>query len=167
MSTQAAAVARAQRVAARRSHVAHLTALGWTMREIAEELGVSRQTISVDRRAINQATPPPQRGEEWPAPLSDATRATEAELLALLGTPPGDWRDEALCRQTGDPEMFFPPKGGSTREAKSVCNGNPAEGVAPCPVRAACLKWALDTDQRFGVWGGVSERDRFRLRRAS
>jgi WhiB family transcriptional regulator, redox-sensing transcriptional regulator len=67
-----------------------------------------------------------------------------------------DWQDRALCAQT-DPEAFFPEKGGSTREAKKVCRG--------CEVRAECLEYALEHDERFGIWGGLSERERRRLKR--
>ncbi len=66
------------------------------------------------------------------------------------------WQDRALCAQT-DPEAFFPEKGGSTREAKRVCRG--------CEVRAECLEYALEHDERFGIWGGLSERERRRLKR--
>jgi len=66
------------------------------------------------------------------------------------------WQDRALCAQT-DPEAFFPEKGGSTREAKKVCRG--------CEVRAECLEYALEHDERFGIWGGLSERERRRLKR--
>ncbi len=74
-------------------------------------------------------------------------------------TPTGDetWRLDALCAET-DPEAFFPEKGGSTREAKRVCSG--------CDVRAECLESALANDERFGIWGGLSERERRRLRLA-
>jgi WhiB family redox-sensing transcriptional regulator len=65
------------------------------------------------------------------------------------------WRLDALCAET-DPEAFFPEKGGSTREAKRVCVG--------CDVRAECLEFALKSDERFGIWGGLSERERRRLR---
>ena len=66
------------------------------------------------------------------------------------------WQADALCAQT-DPEAFFPEKGGSTRDAKRVC--------AECPVSTACLEYALAKDERFGIWGGLSERERRRLRR--
>ena len=66
------------------------------------------------------------------------------------------WQDRALCAQT-DPEAFFPEKGGSTREAKRVCRS--------CDVRAECLEYALGNDERFGIWGGLSERERRRLKR--
>ncbi|WP_288815155.1 WhiB family transcriptional regulator, partial [uncultured Varibaculum sp.] len=64
--------------------------------------------------------------------------------------------EQALCAQT-DPEAFFPEKGGSTREAKAVCE--------LCEVRDECLSYALENDERFGIWGGLSERERRRLRR--
>ena len=66
------------------------------------------------------------------------------------------WQDRALCAQT-DPEAFFPEKGGSTREAKKVCRS--------CEVQAECLEFALENDERFGIWGGMSERERRRLKR--
>ena len=66
------------------------------------------------------------------------------------------WQDRALCAQT-DPEAFFPEKGGSTREAKRVCRS--------CEVRSECLEYALGHDERFGIWGGLSERERRRLKR--
>jgi WhiB family transcriptional regulator, redox-sensing transcriptional regulator len=68
------------------------------------------------------------------------------------------WQDQALCAQT-DPEAFFPEKGGSTREAKRVCRS--------CDVRAECLEYALEHDERFGIWGGMSERERCQLKRAA
>ena len=66
------------------------------------------------------------------------------------------WQERALCAQT-DPEAFFPEKGGSTREAKKVCT--------QCEVRAECLDYALAHDERFGIWGGLSERERRKLKR--
>jgi WhiB family transcriptional regulator, redox-sensing transcriptional regulator len=72
--------------------------------------------------------------------------------------PEPAWQDFALCAET-DPEAFFPEKGGSTREAKRVCRG--------CEVKMACLDYALATDQRFGIWGGFSERERRHLKRGA
>lgn len=66
------------------------------------------------------------------------------------------WQSEALCAQT-DPEAFFPEKGGSTRDAKRICES--------CDVRAQCLEYALANDERFGIWGGLSERERRRLKK--
>lgn len=66
------------------------------------------------------------------------------------------WQADALCAQT-DPEAFFPEKGGSTRDAKTICT--------TCEVRGECLEYALQNDERFGIWGGLSERERRKLRR--
>ena len=66
------------------------------------------------------------------------------------------WQADALCAQT-DPEAFFPEKGGSTREAKRICES--------CEVTAQCLDYALKNDERFGIWGGLSERERRKLRK--
>jgi WhiB family redox-sensing transcriptional regulator len=80
----------------------------------------------------------------------DVFGADEDELTEL------GWQERALCAQT-DPEAFFPEKGGSTREAKKVCLG--------CDVRGDCLEYALAHDERFGIWGGLSERERRRLKK--
>jgi WhiB family redox-sensing transcriptional regulator len=79
--------------------------------------------------------------------------------MPVLASPAAlSWQDDAPCTQA-DPEAFFPEKGGSTRPAKRVCRG--------CDVRAECLEYALATDQGYGVWGGMSERERRRLARAA
>lgn len=81
-----------------------------------------------------------------------------ARHLEVLVEPHDDdmgWRARAICAQT-DPESFFPEKGGSTREAKRVC--------LTCEVRGECLEYALLHDERFGIWGGLSERERRKLK---
>ena len=91
---------------------------------------------------------------EAPVAYEPAPVAFEAEPLPAS---PDQWQDRALCAQT-DPEAFFPEKGGSTREAKKICLG--------CEVRHECLEYALANGEKFGIWGGMSERERRRLRRA-
>jgi WhiB family transcriptional regulator, redox-sensing transcriptional regulator len=66
------------------------------------------------------------------------------------------WAEDARCLQA-EPDTFFPEKGGSTREAKRICSS--------CDVRDACLEYALANDERFGIWGGLSERERRKLKR--
>jgi WhiB family redox-sensing transcriptional regulator len=78
--------------------------------------------------------------------LTDLFDATEEQ----------EWQERALCAQT-DPEAFFPEKGGSTREAKRICLG--------CEVKDDCLEYALAHDERFGIWGGLSERERRKLKK--
>jgi WhiB family redox-sensing transcriptional regulator len=86
-----------------------------------------------------------------------ATQLAEADLTDLFGLPEeSGWQERALCAQT-DPEAFFPEKGGSTREAKKVC--------LTCEVRGECLEYALMNDERFGIWGGLSERERRKLKK--
>lgn len=103
--------------------------------------------------------PAPDRGIEPASP----GRAEQAVWIGLPGLGNGwddegelGWQTDALCAQT-DPEAFFPEKGGSTRDAKKVCGA--------CNVRAECLEYALANDERFGIWGGLSERERRRLRK--
>jgi WhiB family redox-sensing transcriptional regulator len=87
-----------------------------------------------------------------------SSNLSDDALSELFGLPEeASWQERALCAQT-DPEAFFPEKGGSTREAKRIC--------ASCEVRAECLEYALAHDERFGIWGGMSERERRRLKRA-
>ncbi|MGN9762612.1 WhiB family transcriptional regulator [Streptomyces sp. SD31] len=72
-----------------------------------------------------------------------------------------DWRDHAACRHE-DPDLFYPigtsgPMLLQTEQAKAVCRR--------CSVREQCLRWALDTEQFIGIWGGTSENERRALRR--
>ena len=66
------------------------------------------------------------------------------------------WQDYANCLGV-DPDLFFPERGASTKEAKGVCGG--------CEVRTECLEYALRHGEKFGIWGGMSERERRRIRR--
>ena len=103
---------------------------------------------------------------EYKSAAAGSPPAAGPDVLGLAGAfdaglPGADaeeqgWQERALCAET-DPEAFFPEKGGSTREAKKICTG--------CEVRAECLEYALSNDERFGIWGGLSERERRRLRR--
>jgi WhiB family redox-sensing transcriptional regulator len=69
------------------------------------------------------------------------------------GTP--SWYAEAECKGL-DPSLFYPDRGESTDEAKQVC--------AQCPVATECAEHALATQERNGVWGGTSERQRKAMR---
>src|SRR3972149_511381 len=66
------------------------------------------------------------------------------------------WQERSNCLGV-DPDLFFPERGASTKEAKGVCGG--------CEVRLDCLEYALRHGEKFGIWGGMSERERRRLRR--
>jgi WhiB family redox-sensing transcriptional regulator len=72
-----------------------------------------------------------------------------------------NWRDRAACVGV-DPELFFPtgdsgPAFVQLEEAKSYCRR--------CEVAEPCLRWAIDSGQDSGVWGGMSEEERRTFRR--
>ncbi len=85
------------------------------------------------------------------------SRVLEVELAA------SDWQVAGACRDV-DEELFFGPahsveermeKARRVREAKQVCEG--------CPVRELCRDYALENEEEFGVWGGLSEPERWEL----
>lgn len=76
-----------------------------------------------------------------------------SDILASLPAPPA-WHIDTPCSQA-DADAWFPEKGESTANAKRICAG--------CDVRTTCLEWALEHNEKFGVWGGLSELERRRL----
>ena len=78
--------------------------------------------------------------------------------MGIIAKPDLDTGRKDLSNCLGvDPDLFFPERGASTREAKEVCRG--------CEVRIDCLEYALQNGEKFGIWGGMSERERRRIRR--
>ncbi len=73
---------------------------------------------------------------------------------------PQPWTQEALCAET-DPDLFFPEKnsGNTAQRAKEVCGR--------CMVREDCLLYALTAGETFGIWGGTTESERRKMRKAS
>ena len=90
-------------------------------------------------------------------PLHDPTADPAAEEPVVDPGGSESWQLYANCLGV-DPDLFFPERGASTREAKQVCQG--------CVVREECLEYALANGEKFGIWGGLSERERRRIRRA-
>lgn len=86
-----------------------------------------------------------------------ANTAPEQEKRSINNDEDRSWQDYANCLGV-DPDLFFPGQGESTREAKEVCRG--------CVVREDCLEYSLANGEKFGIWGGMSDRERRRLRRA-
>ena len=80
----------------------------------------------------------------------------ELILSALDDAEDKGWQERANCLGV-DPDLFFPERGASTKEAKGVCGG--------CEVKNECLEYALRHGEKFGIWGGMSERERRRIRR--
>jgi WhiB family redox-sensing transcriptional regulator len=81
-------------------------------------------------------------------PASDEQIIDGIGLRDLIPTP---WVVDAACADA-DPSLFFVDHGKPASEAKAICAG--------CPVCDACLDFALQTKERFGIWGGLSERQR-------
>lgn len=77
------------------------------------------------------------------------------EPASPLAAVQPDWTN-ANCRGMAA-ELFYPGRGESTREAKSVCKN--------CVVKAECLEFALVNMEKWGVWGQTSEKQRRALRR--
>ena len=109
--------------------------------------------------------PPPWRGDDDSVvitpvaqrPLGHQRGAPIVSSSSHTGLEEKAWQDDANCLGV-DPDLFFPERGASTREAKEVCRG--------CVVREECLEYALANGEKFGIWGGMSERERRRIRRA-
>lgn len=99
-------------------------------------------------------------------PKGNLTRQAELEawfkneqsknIINVNDDSPLAWQADALCLQT-DPEAFFPEKGDSLRDAKRIC--------ASCDVAAQCLAYAMENDEQYGIWGGLSAIERRRLKR--
>jgi WhiB family redox-sensing transcriptional regulator len=87
--------------------------------------------------------------------VPEASSVTATWAVFLKET--SGWQARANCMGV-DPDLFFPERGSSTREAKEVCRG--------CVVRVDCLEFAIANGEKFGIWGGMSERERRRVRRA-
>ena len=90
--------------------------------------------------------------------MTDASqeRPEETSLVTDEEAAAESWQAFANCLGV-DPDLFFPERGASTKEAKQVCQG--------CVVREDCLEYALANGEKFGIWGGLSERERRRIRR--
>lgn len=89
-------------------------------------------------------------------PQSISLTSAQSTSAVELDGEDKSWQDMANCLGV-DPDLFFPERGASTREAKEVCKG--------CVVRDDCLEYALANGEKFGIWGGMSERERRRIRR--
>jgi WhiB family transcriptional regulator, redox-sensing transcriptional regulator len=88
--------------------------------------------------------------ETTPFALRDRSRLSGPDL-GFADTRELAWQGAALCAET-DPEAFFPEAGQPARAAKRVCDA--------CPVRAECLEYAVANGVMFGIWGGLTERER-------
>lgn len=91
--------------------------------------------------------------------IQRSRRASAAQMMRFISElTQWSWMDSAACANA-DPEMFFPVPGDEAmnRKARAFCDH--------CPVREECLQFSLDTREMYGIWGGLSDRDRKRLMR--
>ncbi len=128
---------------------------GLTAYEIAPRVGTNRQYVY--RLAKRHGLTVNQR------PRQAATTSLVDEATALLAAEPGpvgeEWMFHPGKHCAGrDPEDFYPRESaGSRSEMQQVCRG--------CPVQAQCLRYAIDRNENWGVWGGLSPRQRRRVSR--
>jgi WhiB family redox-sensing transcriptional regulator len=78
-----------------------------------------------------------------------------AELIAATTADKPAWMALAACDSV-NPDLFFPIRGESVSLAKAIC--------AECGVREDCLEYAMARGEKFGIWGGLSGRQRRRIR---
>lgn len=84
--------------------------------------------------------------------------ASTAERVDPYPFPDQNWRAGALCAER-DPDLFFAPGALEHKIAKRICRD--------CPVRRQCLAYAMNAPVDHGIWGGLTERERRRVRRVS
>jgi WhiB family redox-sensing transcriptional regulator len=99
-------------------------------------------------------------------PLRDSSPLPKAESAGwvnddrIIAVDRPEWQKKGSCREAEDPAIFFPSPGDTDalRSAKAMCNS--------CPVVVTCLKYALKNNERYGIWGGKSTRERLLILRA-
>ena len=121
---------------------------GETCRDLAREYGIDRQGLA------NRLRHGGYRFDTGETERAAQLREMREHLSSRLRTYQLPWMEEALCAQV-DGDLFYPEKGQSTAEAKAVCGR--------CDVRTECLEYSLQNKERFGVFAGVSERERRKL----
>ncbi|MDX6285965.1 MAG: WhiB family transcriptional regulator, redox-sensing transcriptional regulator [Frankiales bacterium] len=82
-------------------------------------------------------------------------RPDSLRTTSLRATGITEWAAEGACRNSNPDDLFV--QGAAQNRAKMICRG--------CPVRVACLADSLDNKVEFGVWGGMTERERRALLR--
>ena len=87
-------------------------------------------------------------------------KPVESEVASNTGVhiptlTPAPWQDQAACAGIDDPEIFFPTDANlpNITIAQAICD--------PCPVKMQCRQWAFDNNIHDGIWGGLTEQQRF------
>lgn len=119
-----------------------------TLDDGTSQLAITRSEWDQRNRNIKEAKRTPKNGR------TDATEhKTKGSDHPSISE---DWKDDANCFGV-DPELFFPESGDNAETAKEVCRA--------CVVRGECLEYALQNGERIGIWGGLGEKSRLRIRR--
>jgi hypothetical protein len=119
---------------------------GEDLRNIAEQYGVAYSSLTSRFSQAGYAS----TGEK----VGDAQRRQLREAREPA-TP--KWVRDGDCTRV-DPEAWFPDVGGSPKAAKEICRG--------CPSKEPCLQWAMEHNERWGVWGATTYEERVKIRRA-
>lgn len=113
-----------------------------------------------DVLGLNGEVSAPKPVQAAPAPVR---QQGEGRVVVKIrrGSADDDWRNSGACRDE-DPELYFPigtsgPAVLQAEQAKAVCRR--------CPVTDECLRWALESGQDSGVWGGMTEEERRAVKR--
>jgi len=94
--------------------------------------------------------------------MSNGDSAHWNHLMALIPVRNQAWMDDATCAKAGDPNSWFPPPGQVSAESQAA-----VEVCRTCPVRLPCLEFAIDNNERHGIWGGLTKTERAKLRRGA
>lgn len=125
---------------------------GVAMRE-SQEAGIMQDTDVM----LSEAELAKQRHIQESASIArTAGGAVIKNIIEVSDLDDTSWQNLGNCMGV-DPDLFFPERGASAKEAKAVCNS--------CVVREDCLEYALSNGEKFGIWGGMSERERGRFRK--
>lgn len=98
-------------------------------------------------------------------PKVNPMRQVDGYSPDLTPPTPMPWMDQALCAQV-DPDLFFELATSRYEMANQADRVSAAKAIcARCPVSAECLELALAGDERYGIWGGLTERERRQVKR--
>jgi hypothetical protein len=136
--------------------IAKLASKGLTDAQIADHTGSTKAAVCALRlrHGIPPGVPCGRTALDRPAP-----RSSEPQPVPALTS---DEEAQALCAQA-DPDAWFPEQGQNSHDAKRICNGDPRNGAAPCPIRARCLEVALARHEQHGIYGGMTPSERRRI----
>lgn len=120
---------------------------------------ISRVDVFIDNQMLRTTMP---LGPQPESELQQYKRAVREQALGIqpeaqVAAGKQDWQEYSNCLGA-NPDVFFPDRGTPLKAAKAICND--------CVVQEDCLEYALENGEKFGVWGGTSERQRRSIRKA-